>query len=425
MINELKNVPELRFSNFCDEWVNYKLGEIVDIRGRIGFRGYTKSDIINKEDGGVLTFSPTNIIYNKLKNTVHDTYITKEKYEESPEIMVKTGDILFVKTGSTLGKSTLVANLNEEATVNPQIVVMRAKVFFHQKFTSTYLTLNKILRQVAQTRIGGAIPTLTESEIKKFQVSFPVYEEQQKIGSFFSKLDQQIELEEQKLEKLEEQKKGYMQKIFTQELKFKNSQLENIKWSYKTLEELNSFFTDGNYGESYPKSEDMSDKNDGVAFLRGSNLKKGRITLEDANYISKKKHSELTTGHLFLDDIVIAVRGSLGAVGYVNENMVGNNINSQLAIIRTSNSLLYGKYLLYYLMSNQGKKELLSRVTGTALKQLPIKQIKQIKVPVPKLHEQHKIANFLSELDNLIDNQTEKIELLKERKKGFLQKMFV
>ncbi|WP_413243637.1 restriction endonuclease subunit S [Staphylococcus aureus] len=169
----------------------------------------------------------------------------------------------------------------------------------------------------------------------------------------------------------------------------------------------------------------MSDKNDGVAFLRGSNLKKGRITLEDANYISKKKHSELTTGHLFLDDIVIAVRGSLGAVGYVNENMVGNNINSQLAIIRTSSSLLYGKYLLYYLMSNQGKKELLSRVTGTALKQLPIKQIKQIKVPVPKLHEQHKIANFLSELDILIDNQTEKMEILKQRKQGLLQKMFV
>ena len=47
-----------------------------------------------KENGGILTFSPTNIISNKLKNTAHDTYITKEKYEESPEIMVKNGDIL-------------------------------------------------------------------------------------------------------------------------------------------------------------------------------------------------------------------------------------------------------------------------------------------------------------------------------------------
>jgi len=262
----------------------------------------------------------------------------------------------------------------------------------------------EMIKAVFASCLGGLLSTVAQD----IKLKIPDIREQQKLGVFFSKLDRQIELEEEKLELLEQQKRGYMQKIFTQELKFKNSQLENIKWSYKTLEELNSFFTDGNYGESYPKSEDMSDKNDGVAFLRGSNLKKGRITLEDANYISKKKHSELTTGHLFLDDIVIAVRGSLGAVGYVNENMVGNNINSQLAIIRTSSSLLYGKYLLYYLMSNQGKKELLSRVTGTALKQLPIKQIKQIKVPVPKLYEQHKIANFLSELDNLIDNQTKK-----------------
>src|SRR5699024_6285384 len=226
---------------------------------------------------------------------------------------------------------------------------------------------------------GSNYPAINGTDLSSIKVIYSSDEEEQrKIGDFFSKLDRQIELEEQKLEKLKEQKKGYMQKIFSQELKFKNSQLENIKWSYKTLEELNSFFTDGNYGESYPKSEDMSDKNVGVAFLRGSNLKKGRITLEDANYISKKKHSELTTGHLFLDDIVIAVRGSLGAVGYVNENMVGNNINSQLAIIRTSSSLLYGKYLLYYLMSNQSKKELIDRVTGTALKQLPIKDRKSV-----------------------------------------------
>lgn len=288
-----------------------------------------------------------------------------------------------------------------------------------------YTISNHIKKYALKHAAGSTFLEISGKELGKMKLFLPSLKEQQKIGVFFSKLDRHIELEEKKLELLEQQKKGYMQKIFTQELKFENSQLENIKWSYKTLEELNSFFTDGNYGESYPKSEDMSDKNDGVAFLRGSNLKKGRITLEDANYISKKKHSELTTGHLFLDDIVIAVRGSLGAVGYVNENMVGNNINSQLAIIRTSSSLLYGKYLLYYLMSNQGKKELLSRVTGTALKQLPIKQIKQIKVPVPKLHEQHKIANFLSELDNLIDNQTEKMEILKQRKQGLLQKMFV
>src|SRR5699024_10991464 len=214
------------------------------------------------------------------------------------------------------------------------------KFEFKNNYLANFIFQNTLTKRfenwVSVMSVRSGQPGINSEEYGKLKMRFPSKFEQNKIGNFFSKLDRQIELEEQKLEKLKEQKKGYMQKIFSQELKFKNSQLENIKWSYKTLEELNSFFTDGNYGESYLKSEDMSDKNVDVAFLRGSNLKKGRITLEDANYISKKKHSELTTGHLFLDDIVIAVRGSLGAVGYVNENMVGNNINSQLAIIRTS-----------------------------------------------------------------------------------------
>ncbi|PTI53632.1 hypothetical protein BU106_07350 [Staphylococcus xylosus] len=416
MTNEMKSVPELRFLQFDKEWEKTTIADIGDFYyGRSAPKWSITDDatipcvrygeLYTKHKGTVKEiYSYTNIDRNKLRFSKGGEILIP-RVGEDPMDFAKCSYLPF--SGIAIGEMISVYNTDQ----NP--------VFITAYFNS------QMKYEFAKRVEGASVSNLYYSYLKDINLRIPTIEEQQKIGIFFSKLDRQIELEEQKLEKLKEQKKGYMQKIFTQELKFKNSQLENIKWSYKTLEELNSFFTDGNYGESYPKSEDMSDKNDGVAFLRGSNLKKGRITLEDANYISKKKHSELTTGHLFLDDIVIAVRGSLGAVGYVNENMVGNNINSQLAIIRTSNSLLYGKYLLYYLMSNQGKKELLSRVTGTALKQLPIKQIKQIKVPVPKLHEQHKIANFLSELDNLIDNQTEKIELLKERKKGFLQKMFV
>lgn len=405
------NTPELRFPGFRDEWKATKLGSILE-----------DTNIKENHDAPLYSLTVENGITEKTERYNREFLVKKNNNFK----IVKPFNIVYNPMNITLGAIDLLS-MDKEIKVSGYYNVLRiinqTNPFFLINLLKTYKSI-LLFKKVATGSLREK-QRVHFSEFKNLKKYLPSYIEQEKIGSFFSKLDRQIELEEEKLELLEQQKRGYMQKIFTQELKFKNSQLENIKWSYKTLEELNSFFTDGNYGESYPKSEDMSDKNDGVAFLRGSNLKKGRITLEDANYISKKKHSELTTGHLFLDDIVIAVRGSLGAVGYVNENMVGNNINSQLAIIRTSSSLLYGKYLLYYLMSNQGKKELLSRVTGTALKQLPIKQIKQIKVPVPKLYEQHKIANFLSELDNLIDNQTEKIELLKERKKGFLQKMFV
>ena len=86
--------PQLRFSGFADAWEERKLGDEVKINGRIGFRGYTQADIVTKETG-VLAYSPTNIVNNRLYRKQSDTYITKQKYRESPEIMVKNSDILF------------------------------------------------------------------------------------------------------------------------------------------------------------------------------------------------------------------------------------------------------------------------------------------------------------------------------------------
>ncbi|MFK5281542.1 restriction endonuclease subunit S, partial [Lacticaseibacillus paracasei] len=79
-------------------------------------------------------------------------------------------------------------------------------------------------------------------------------------------------------------------------------------WEKRKLGETNSYFTDGNYGESYPKESELSDKENGVPFLRGSNLRNGELIEDNANYITKEKHAELTSGHLVEDDIVLAVR---------------------------------------------------------------------------------------------------------------------
>ena len=89
---------------------------------------YTEKDIIPKEQGGVLAFTPTNIVNNQLVLNVKNTYITRAKYDESPEIMVKNGNILFVKTGSTLGKSALVTGFNEDSTVSVRNVELGVNV---------------------------------------------------------------------------------------------------------------------------------------------------------------------------------------------------------------------------------------------------------------------------------------------------------
>ena len=182
----------------------------------------------------------------------------------------------------------------------------------------------------------------------------------------------------------------------------------------------NTFFTDGNYGEAYPKSSDMTDSGSGIPFLTGGNLKDGKLSLDGASYITPEKHSKLTSGHLLEDDIVIAVRGSLGALGYVNTDNSGWNINSQLAILRTDKSELYGKFLIQYLLSWTGQNELLKRQTGSALKQLPIGAIKDVEVPITSIAEQEKIGEYFADLDHLITlHQREFAFLCKEKSKKF------
>ena len=193
-----QTVPEIRFAGFTDAWEQRKLGETCKLNGRIGFRGYTERDIVTKEAGGVLTFSPTNIVNNKLTMECKNTYITREKYDESPEIKIANGDILFVKTGSTLGKSALVTGLKEDASINPQIVVVRVEKD-SEIFMSNVLITHGIMKQVAAVKIGGAVPTMTETELKNLTYFAPVKkEEQKKIGDYFTNLDHFITLHHRK-----------------------------------------------------------------------------------------------------------------------------------------------------------------------------------------------------------------------------------
>lgn len=195
-------------------------------------------------------------------------------------------------------------------------------------------------------------------------------------------------------------------------------------WEEKKLRETETLFTDGNYGEAYPSEKDLTTSENGVPFLRGSNLVNGVLDETNANYITHEKHEELTSGHIELDDIILAVRGSLGAIGYAKDENVGWNINSQLAIIRTNKNEAKGDFLLQFFISTKGQRELLSRNTGMALKQLPLKQLKDIPVPLPSLPEQTAIGSFFQDIDQLISLQQCKLEVLKEQKKTYLKLLF-
>lgn len=104
-------------------WEVCKLKHYSQVFGRIGFRGYNQTDLVNEGEGAI-TLSPSNM-QNGILNYDKCSYLSWKKYYESPEIMIYNDDVLFVKTGSTYGKISYVADLPMEATINPQIVVFK------------------------------------------------------------------------------------------------------------------------------------------------------------------------------------------------------------------------------------------------------------------------------------------------------------
>lgn len=172
------------------EMKKYKLSDLCDVFGRIGFRGYTVNDLVAKGEGAI-TFSPSDI-NNFTLSYDNCTYISLYKYEESPEIKVFNGDIIFTKTGSSIGKTAYVENLTEKATINPQFVVLK-NFKCNGKYLFYILTSKWFQKSVWNIVVGSTVPTMSQEDFKKREVYLPERHIQDQVASALSTIDQRIE----------------------------------------------------------------------------------------------------------------------------------------------------------------------------------------------------------------------------------------
>ena len=182
--------------HFFFSWEQRKLGDIVDLRGRIGFRGYKRTDLV-PEGSGAVTFSPADIDDDGHLSLINNTYISFEKYEESPEIKVKEGDILFTKTAS-IGKIAYVSKLREKSTINPQFALLTPNKSVDGYFLFLSLRTEDCLKYVRDISGGSSIPTMSQEKLKEMKIICPTLQEQQIIGEYYQKLDNLITLHQRK-----------------------------------------------------------------------------------------------------------------------------------------------------------------------------------------------------------------------------------
>lgn len=162
-----------------ESWRWFRLGEIAEVFGRIGFRGYKKTDLVQKGQGAI-TMSPSNISKTGEVNFDESTYISWEKYEESPEIMLEEGDVVLVKTGSTYGKSGIIESLPEKATINPQLAILKY-IQCNRRYLAYALRSSAAWEQYESFVVGAATPTFSQEKLSNMLLPMPPMPEQNRI----------------------------------------------------------------------------------------------------------------------------------------------------------------------------------------------------------------------------------------------------
>ena len=414
----MNKICKIRFKGYSEEVRRKLLKQLVKLDGRIGFRGYTKQDIVERSNG-VLAYSPTNILNNKIVNGKNDTYISQAKYEESPEIMVKKNNILFVKTGSTLGKSSIVRELTEPATINPQLIVMKT-LHVHSDYLAVYLLTDSIQKQILQAKIGGAVPTLTETEIGKFVITLPSLPEQSAIGSLFRTLDDLLTSYKDNLANYQSLKATMLSKMFPK--------------AGQTVPEIRLDGFEGEWNKS--KLKDVAHRiqgNDGrmdlpTLTISASGGWMNQIDRFSANIAGKeqKNYTLLKKGELSYNhgNSKLAKYGVVFELQDYEEALVPKVYHSFRV-----NQLANAKFIEIMFSTKIPDRELGKLVSSGArmdgLLNISFEDFMNIAIIIPTIEEQQAIGTYFSNLDNLITVHQEKISQLETLKKKLLQDMFI
>ncbi|HEH7943891.1 restriction endonuclease subunit S [Staphylococcus aureus] len=410
-----KNVPELRFPEFEGEWEEKQLG---DLTTKIGSGKTPKGGSENYTNKGIPFLRSQNIRNGKL-NLNDLVYISKDIDDEMKNSRTYYGDVLLNITGASIGRTAINSIVETHANLNQHVCIIRLKKEYYYIFFGQYLLSRKGKRKIFLAQSGGSREGINFKEIANLKIFTPtIFEEQQKIGKFFSKLDRQIELEEQKLELLQQQKKGYMQKIFTQELRFKDENGNDYP-NWRTIELKNILENivdnrgktpDNAPSEKYPLLEVNA-----LGYYRPSYIKVSK-------FVSENTYNNWFREHLKENDILFSTVGNTGIVSLMDnykaviaQNIVGLRVNN--------NNL---PSFIYYMLSYKGNQKKIKRIQmGAVQPSVKVSQFKFIKYLVPIKDEQEKVAKLLIEIDKLVNKQLIKIELLQQRKKALLKSMFI
>jgi len=405
--------PRLRFKKFDGDWTAVTLESLAEVeRGKFSVR--PRND--PRYFGGEMPFIQTGDV------TGSDVYLkgyTQTLNDDGIRVSkVFPADTILITIAANIGDTTItqysVACPDSVVAIQPKQDKVNT-IFLKNVIDLQKDNLDSQATQNAQKNINLQV-------LKPLKLIVPLKEEQTKIASFLSAVDEKISQLTQKHQLLSQYKQGMMQKLFSQQIRFKaDDGGEFAKWEDSKLGELTTLITKGttpsSLGEKYEES--------GINFIKIESLSSnGKFLLDKFAYIDENTHNKLARSKLEHDDILFSIAGALGRVAIISRDYLPANTNQALAIIRLKDKKIT-RYIYYFLNSDYVKKIIDAESVQLAQANFSLGQLANLDVLVPCLEEQTKIANFLSAIDQKIEVVAQQIEQAKTWKKGLLQQMFI
>ncbi|MFR6559769.1 MAG: restriction endonuclease subunit S [Weissella confusa] len=394
-------VPQLRFNGYSDAWVQRKLADLSDgfsyglnaaAKEYDGVHGYLRITDIDEVSHSFLPEGLTS-------PNIPEDQLTDYRMDEQ--------SIVYARTGASTGKTYIYRDSDGELYYAGFLI--RQKV--NKETSAQFVYQNTLTKaweryvQVMSQRSGQ--PGINAQEVGRFELAIPERAEQDKIAHLFNSLDNLIAANQRKLDLLKEQKKGYLQKMFPKngakvpELRFAGfaDDWEERKLGDEVLIVM---------GQS-PNSENYTDNpNDHILVQGNADMKNG--------HVFPRVWTTQVTKQAEKNDLILSVRAPVGDIGKTDYDVV---IGRGVAAIK-------GNEFIFQNLGKMKSDGYWTRYsTGSTFESINSSDIKEAIISIPRIEEQQKIGAFFKQLDNTIDLHQRKLDLLKEQKKGFLQKMFV
>ncbi len=392
----MSKTPKLRFKEFSGDWEENELGNIVEIS-----KG--KYNPLKSEE---------NYKCIELENLSQETgqllgYFNS-KEQQSIKNKFNKGQVLFGKLRPYLKKYWLA---DFEGVCSSEIWVLNGKSVSNN-FIYRIIQTDKF-NFISNISSGSKMPRADWNYMSEFPFFTPSIEEQEKIASLFSLIDDKISLQGEKLKMLKDYKKGMMQKIFSRELRFKYDDGRDYpEWEVTTIENI------ANLEKGFtPDTKNEKNWIGDIPWLSIADMKQGKYISDVSKHIScealgnKKLVAKGT--------LIMSFKLTLGRLAIVNRDIM---TNEAICHFYWKYKNINTEYMYYYLSTVNIESFGCRAAKGITLNN---DSLNSIVVKIPSISEQNKIANALIMLDGKIEREQEKLDSLNEYKKGLLQQMFV